>query len=156
MAKFVITSTITKYFDHLNKNSTTGKVSKRMEQWWLCAQLGLICNKQGESPGEGSSDMVDYFIKSMEDGQARIRGFLLERHFENVDASEGKDRDILEQEMARMLAKNDSSLSDDATRMLDRYAVGGMEIIKDKIRKQTELNMFMIKYHKLVNELTEG
>ena len=65
MAKFVITKDIAEYFDNLNRNSTTGKIKKRMEQWWLCVQLGLIRNQKGQSPGEGSSDMVDYFIKSM-------------------------------------------------------------------------------------------
>jgi hypothetical protein len=154
MAKFAQSRRSTEYFDKLNKNSTTGKITYRMEQWWLCAQIGLIANKQGDAPGKGSSDMVDYFIDSMKLGQGRIRGILLMRHFGNVDAG-GMKRDILEREMNRMLSGNESRLSDDATHMLDRYATGGLQIIIDEIKNQTELYIFMKKYHKLVNKYCE-
>ena len=41
MGKFVQSRRMTEYFDKLNLNSTTGKIDHRMEQWWLCAQIGL-------------------------------------------------------------------------------------------------------------------
>ena len=155
MGKFAQSKRMTEFFDKLNQNSTTGTIKHRMEQWWLCAQIGLISNKQGEAPGQGSSDMVDYFIKSLQTSQGRIRGLLLMRHFENVDAG-GMKREVLEKEMNRMLSGNESRLSDHATNMLDRYATGGLQIIIDEIRPQTELYIFMKKYHKLVQQLSKN
>lgn len=154
MGKFKQSRRMAEYFDKLNQNSTSGTIKQRMEQWWLCAQIGLIANKQGEPPGQGSSDMVDYFIRSLESSQSRIRGLLLMRHFGNVDAG-GMKRDVLEKEMNRMLSGNESRLSDNATNMLDRYATGGFQIIIDEIRQQTELYIFMKKYHKLVQSLVK-
>ena len=73
------------------------------------------------------------------------------RHFGNIDAG-GMKRDLLEREMNRMLSGSESRLSDDATHMLDRYATGGLQIIIDEIKNQTELFIFMKKYHKLVQK----
>ena len=149
MAKFVQSAEMTEYFDALNRSSTTGKIANRLEQWWLCAQVGLITGQTGDSPGTGSSDMVDYFIKSMEDSQTRIRGLFLVKQFEKVDAG-GLEREILEAEIQRLLSVSDSRLSDDSTKLLDKYATGGLEIIKEEIGKKEELYVFMMRYHELV------
>ena len=154
MGKFVQSRRMTEYFDRLNLNSTTGKIDHRMEQWWLCAQIGLLANEKGDPPGQGSSDMVDYFIGSLKNGQGRIRGVLLMRHFNNVDAG-GMSKTVLEAEMNRMLSGGDSKLSDAGTSMLDRFATGGFQIILDEIRQQTELYTFMRKYHTLVQTLSQ-
>lgn len=155
MGKFVQSKRMTEYFDRLNLNSTTGKIDHRMEQWWLCAQIGLIANEKGDPPGQGSSDMVDYFIGSLKNGQGRIRGVLLMRHFNNVDAG-GMSKTVLEAEMNRMLSGGDSKLSDAGTSMLDRFATGGFQKILDEIRQQTELYTFMRKYHELVQTLSQS
>jgi len=152
MAMFVLTKRAKEYFDKLNLHSTTGSIARDLEQWWLCAQIGLLIGIPGPAPEPGSPDMVDYFIKSLEPSQARIRGLLIMRHLQRVDAG-GMKREILETEMGVLLGMTNSRLTDAGIIQLNRYATNGFQRILEEIGPQTELFVFMLEYHRLVNIL---
>jgi len=155
MAMFVLDARAKRYFDQLNKRSTTGSIRYDLEEWWLCAQVGLLANKLGPAPEKSSPDMVDYFIKSLEPAQARIRGLLLMRHLQRVDAG-GMKREILEHEMEEMLGVSRSRLTEKGVAQLNRYATGGFELIHETIGAQVDLYVFMMEYHQLVRTIVDA
>jgi len=154
-AKFILTKSAKAYFDKLNKASATGSLKHDLEEWWLCAQAGLVANTLGGDPEPGSKDTVEYFIKSLEPAQARIRGLLLMRHLERVDAG-GMKRELLESEMGKLLAASDTKLTDHGVKLLNRYASAGFELIRDEIGSQSDLYVFMLEYDSLIKRLSAG
>lgn len=150
---FYISEEALAYMKRINKNSSTGKIDFNLHFWWLCAQIGLMTSDSRFEVSNGK-DMVDHFkIGALGAHQNRIRGFFLMTHILSRDAG-GMDRELIEGLMQEVFAEgSNSSLTEEGSEILDRYAASGFRRIRDDIGPQDELKNFVRRYHKLVETI---
>jgi len=140
------------YHKKLNQSSKDEMIAEKaggdMTFYWLCAQLGMVYNKQVKLP---KNEIVDYFVKSLKPYESLIRGMLLACHFRDLKIKQ----DGIQDELTKILSSRESKLSSEGMDKMDLYAGGGFQIIQDKkIRPDDGWDNFMLWYHKEISKKT--
>lgn len=135
------------YFTNLNKNSTTGKIETRMEQFWLCALVGLVYNRKA-NPGNGPQ-MVDEFVEKLSKYENLLRAFVFFRYGEENVYKMGSSE--IMNLMSRFFDETtNAKLSKRGYYEFSRFAAGGFEKVQENIGASYDKASFLIKYAKLL------
>lgn len=153
MSRFVFENEARYYFENLNKLSSTGKITTRLEQYWLCAFLGLVAGKQKKEL-ENSMELIDTFTESLRGHQIPILTLLFYRYVTKVLSSYDSDL-ILDQMKLFFDDHAPTKLSSDAMDSLNKYAAGGFGILKEKLVNPSDLAIFLINYVDLLGSYLE-
>ena len=146
--EFQLSSTARSFFETLNRNSTTGKITNQMERFMLCCNIGLIYDEPVEP--EKGPQMVDYFPGRTEPHQHLFRAFAFYRYAIRNQYQKG-DPNILMGMKEFFDDQVRGKLNDSGFEEFSRYAAGGFEIIRTKIGQTNDLATFLIKYVELLN-----
>jgi|APSaa5957512493_1039668.scaffolds.fasta_scaffold32040_2 hypothetical protein len=143
-----------KYFEKINKNSTSGKFKIMLQQYWLCAQIGILYNEKGTPPDK--KPLTDKFAFPLKEHQHLIRAFAYWRHAESKNIDPKNEDDVMpslsmffDQEALTKLGKLGMST-------LDKYAAGGFSIIRKEIPNETDLARFLLEYLILIKNAPDN
>lgn len=80
-----------------------------------------------------------------------IIGLLINAEMERQSIQK-EDRDSIQKLILRLIENNSSTmLSVSGLKLLNSYATGGMNVIRESIPKTSELEAFLVLYHDLIN-----
>lgn len=120
------------------------------DRYFLCAMAGLTFSKRGQRSEVEDTEIIDHYPHPYDGHRAVIAALLIKAEMERKGL-QPEDRDSIQSLMLDMLDYHSSTLlSRNGHAVLDEYAVGGMQIIRDRIPKTTELETFLEYYY---NEL---
>ncbi len=153
MSRFIFENEARHYFENLNKLSSTGRMTTKLEQYWLCAFLGLVAGKQKKEL-EDAMELVDTFTESLRPYQIPILTLLFYRYVTKVLSSYDSDL-ILDQMKLFFDDHAPTKMSSDAMDTLNKYAAGGFVILKEKIKAPSDLAIFLINYVELLESYLE-
>jgi len=141
-----------KYFDTIFRDTSYGHIQYRLEQYWLCALIGLIFNEYNVNLKE-NIEITDSFTTDLRSFEDEIRALVFYRflHITNVNPD---DDTILSQMNEFFDMNNLSRISTNGMKYMDYFASKGFDIIKEKIKLETTKNLyqFLTKYLKLIEE----
>ena len=144
------------YLKKISDNSQSGKFDDTLSFYWLCAQLGLIADKTENVVTNSTDNMGVRFTKTLLPFAPKIRGLLLWRELKRFDV-EPNNREDVENIIRKILGGDNESvgetkLSTYADSQMNKYAHGGLKIIKQKIKNPDDLFSFLVDYKALLNE----
>lgn len=135
------------YFKKLNKESRTGKIEIQMEQFWLCALMGII--KDRAIPPKNTKEIIDYFPGRTHNYQDLLRAFVFYRYAIQNEYEAGNKK-ILKIMNRFFNESSRSKLSERGFFEFNCYASGGFKFIWDNIGKTFDLATFLVKYSILI------
>ena len=112
-----------KYFDTILRDTTYGNIPYKLEQYWLCALIGLIFNQYNVNLKE-NSEITDNFTTDLRSFEDEIRALVFYRflHITNVNP----DDDTILSQMNEFFDMNNLSVK----------LKEGLESIDQKIKIQ--------------------
>ncbi|MCY7949366.1 MULTISPECIES: hypothetical protein [Bacillus] len=121
------------------------------DKYYLCLMVGLSNEKLGKQDEYESADFVEGYPQAYADKAPLITGLLINAEMERQGIN-SEDRTSVEG-LILQLIDNDSStkLSEKGMELLNSYAAGGMSTIRDNIPKTSEIETFLVYYHRLLN-----
>ncbi|WP_214875256.1 hypothetical protein [Exiguobacterium sp. CH10] len=121
------------------------------DKYYLCLLIGLNNNKLGKQSEYEIADFIEGYPQSYTGKFPLIIGLLINSEMERQGIN-AEDRSSVE-ELILQLIETDSStkLSEKGFELLNSYAAGGMNIIKDNIPKTGDIEIFLVAYHRLLN-----
>jgi hypothetical protein len=138
------------YFSRLEKSSSSGKFPVMLQKYWLCAQLGLVRGRKGDV-GK-SSWVTDNFAPPLSEHQHSIRAFAFFTHCTEL-AVDVEDEEEMIAAMKNFFDQDRKhKLSGVGLRLLDDYAAGGFEILRDEIPNPSDLSDFLLEYVEILTK----
>ncbi|ANV74209.1 hypothetical protein PDQ36_27660 [Bacillus cereus] len=127
------------------------KFKTLFDKYYLCLMVGLCNEKLGKQDEYESADFVEGYPQVYADKAPLITGLLINAEMERQGIN-SEHRPSVEG-LILQLIDNDSTikLSEKGLELLNSYAAGGMNIIRDSIPKTSELETFLVHYHRLLN-----
>lgn len=135
-----------------NRSDEDGfKLKIMFDKYYLCLMLGLDKAKLGSEDDLEPATFIDQYPVLYSENRNIILGLLIDAEMRRRGIlSEDKDR--IESLMLEIIDENSSTkLNENGMNLMNCYAVKGMEIIRDKIIRTSELETFLIHYYDLFN-----
>tara|TARA_B100000767_G_scaffold176220_1_gene164655 strand:+ start:4919 stop:5392 length:474 start_codon:yes stop_codon:yes gene_type:complete len=132
------------YFSRLESASTSGKFQVMLQKYWLCAQLGLIRGRKGDV-GK-SSWVTDNFAPPLAEHQHSIRAFAFFTHCQELAVDTENEEEMITAMKNFFDQDRKHKLSGVGLRLVDDYAAGGFEILREEIPNPTDLSDFLLEY----------
>lgn len=131
------------------------KYKVKFDFYYLCLMAGLHFRELGDQQQEEELKKVNYFVdyypEVYRDKVDLIAGLLIDAEMERK-AILPADKKGIERLMLDLIDHMSvTKLSAKGLELLNIYAAGGFNRIKDEIPPTSELEVFLIKYHKLLN-----
>ena len=137
------------YFDNLEKSSDTGKFSILLQKYWLCAQLGMVHGRKGVDNGDRKW-VTDNFASPLQEHSHNIRAAAFHMHCADLALNPDDEEEMLSAMKSFFDQDLPHKLQTSSLRMLDEYAAGGFEILREKIPKPVDLAEFLVDYTALL------
>ncbi|TCI72203.1 hypothetical protein EVJ22_05970 [Exiguobacterium sp. SH0S7] len=121
------------------------------DKYYMCLIMGLDNKKLGRQEEYENADFIEGYPQPYQDKSHLIIGLLINAEMERqgIDA---EDRASVESLILQLIETDSSTkLSEKGMELLNRYAAGGMNIIRDSIPKTGDLEVFLVSYHRLLN-----
>ena len=121
------------------------------DKYYMCLIMGLNNKKLGRQDEYESADFIEGYPQPYLEKSHLIIGLLINAEMERqgIDA---EDRSSVENLILQLIDTDSSTkLSEKGMELLNRYAAGGMDIIRDYIPKTGDLEVFLVAYHRLIN-----
>ncbi|WP_180896539.1 hypothetical protein [Priestia megaterium] len=137
------------YFKLMDQKDNKFKII--FDKYYLCLMVGLCNEELGKQDEYESADFLEGYPQSYADKSPLITGLLINAEMDRQGIN-SEDR-ISVEGLILQLIDNDSStkLSEKGMELLNRYAAGGMNTIREGIPKTSELETFLVHYHRLIN-----
>ena len=123
----------------------------KLDMYYLCLMMGLAANNKSENPDAG--ELIDYWADKYSDYANYIIGLILFVEAKNIGI-DISNKETTSQHLNNFLDPNQQSrLSlDKGFKEANRYANGGIEIMKRKIPEPQLLGEFLIKYQEVLKD----
>ncbi|PAB61348.1 hypothetical protein [Anaeromicrobium sediminis] len=140
-----------KYFDLIDRRTDGGvKFKTLFDKYYLCLMAGLYKGNIGVVEKIEKDRFIEYYPDLYEGVNELIMGLLIDAEMERRDIQR-QDKRRIENLMLEIIDHNSvTKLSETGMELLNRYAVSGMELIRDNIPKTSELETFLIHYYNLL------
>lgn len=141
-----------KYFNLIDRRVDGGvKFKTLFDQYYLCLMVGLNKGNLGLLEKMEKDRFVEYYPDLYEGVSELIIGLLVDAEMERR-AIEPQDKKRIENLILEIIDQNSvTKLSETGMDLLNRYAVSGMDLIRDNIPKTSELETFLIHYYNFLN-----
>lgn len=145
---FRLSQSARKYFTHIDDHSKTGKFRSLWDKYYLCLMAGLSRANLGEEP-PADAEFYNTFHADYFDQRFEILGALAAAEIRRQGISGASTSRIQEIMLELLDHSRVTFLSDHGASMMNKYAEGGYQIIKDEIDDPYELDVFLRKYYEL-------
>ena len=148
---FMLGNSPRKYFNDLEKTSSTGKFKILLQKYWLCAQVGMAYGvmQDREEKDKWVGNTIPEPLKS---NQHLIRASCFYLDAQNKGYGPEDEDDLLLGMKSFFDDEAQTKLSPEALHVMNRYAAAGFEIIKTKIPNPPDLAVFLVDYVDLLNK----
>ena len=140
-----------KYFQDLEKTSSTGKFKILLQKYWLCAQVGMAYGVMRDREARDKW-VQDYFPEPLKSNQHLIRALCFFMDAQKKGYGPDDEDDLLNGMKAFFDDEAQTKLTPEAVHIMNRYAAAGFEIIKTKIPNPTDLAVFLVDYVNLLKD----
>jgi hypothetical protein len=134
------------------------KVEKgpKFDVYYYCVIIGILNNNRNEPAGVVSTDIVSNFINDYKAYQNLIIGLLIISELKKVGINIS-EKDAVRKELQSLLSpQGETGLSDRGVQLLNHYASGGFEHIRDsKSTKPESRDEFMLDFIEMVGQAAE-
>ncbi len=142
---FRLSQTARDYFRRIDDNSTTGKFETLWDKYYLCLVSGLVHRRLGQETGT-DAEFITSFIAQYFDQRFEIIAAFVAAEMAR------KDIPVEEKEIRRLMVdllnpNSPTYLTDEGHRLMNRYAEGGFEVIRDAIPDPFEFDLFMKEFY---------
>lgn len=148
--QFLFSSEAREYFDRIEASSTTGTFKIKLQQYWLCCQIGIKYDKKGKVPAPTGAWLVDTFASPLAEHADFIRSIAFWRYADALGVDPEDRDDMVPQLKAFFDEHKKTKLGDAGMQLMDQYAAGGFEILQERIPNPTDLSSFLIDYVELL------
>lgn len=152
--QFLFGSEARDYFDRLEKSSATGDFKIKLQQYWLCCQIGIKFDKKGKVPESKGAWLVDNIAPPLAEHADFIRSVVFWRYADALGVNPEDREDMVPQLKAFFDEHKKTKLGDAGMNLMDAYAAGGFEILQERIPNPTDLSSFLIDYVALLTSET--
>ncbi|MCL6597497.1 MAG: hypothetical protein K6T81_02010 [Alicyclobacillus macrosporangiidus] len=122
------------------------------DAYYLCLMAGLHFRRLGKPEMVGNA-FIDHYPGAYVDAAQSIAGLLIDAELDRQQILQ--TRDSIEKLIISLLdLRSKTFLSDEGMNLLNRYAAGGLELIRDRIPPTPDMEVFLVHYHNLLNEQT--
>ena len=143
------------FFAHIDPSAVRGVRFLDIDKYYACLMLGLKSGKLGSE-----KDFRDPFLAAgakypdvYSDVRDYIAGLLVEAEIRRRNLN-STDRDLIESETVKLLdPQSPLGLSDTGIELLNRYAAGGFEQLRDHMGAPYSLEVFLVKYAEIWNKI---
>lgn len=142
------------YFTNLVKSSSTGDFKIKLQQYWLCCQIGIKFDKKGKVPEPKGNWLVDNFAPPLAEHADFIRSVVFWRYADALGVDPEDREDMIPQLRMFFDENKQTKLGDAGMNLMDAYAAGGFEILQERIPNPTDLSSFLIDYVALLTSET--
>lgn len=137
------------YFKPIDQRSN--KFKTLFDKYYLCLMIGFLNEKLGKQEEYENADFIDNYPQPYADKAPLITGLLINTEMERQGIN-SEDRISVEALILELIDNNSiTKLSEKGTELLNCYAAGGMDIIRENIAKNSEIETFLVHYHRLLN-----
>lgn len=135
-----------------NQNDEHAKFKTLFDKYYLCLMLGLYKRELGLDEDISKEVFVTNFIEDYKDKANTIIGLLIDAELERKSI-QAEDRKSVEKVVLELIDENASTkLNSLGIDQLNKYAAGGMSIIRDEIFQSGDIEIFLSQYFDLFNE----
>ena len=153
--KFMLGPSPRNYFKQLEKTSETGKFKILLQQYWLCAQVGLAFDKKTQRE-DGDKELVGYIAAPLKEYDNFWRGLLFFREAGLKGYSSDNEEDMLDGMRNFFSDKRLHKLNSRGLDVIDGHAAKGFEILQKRIPKPNDLSSFLVDYVDLILEADQS
>lgn len=137
------------YFKLIEQRDNKFKIL--FDMYYLCLMVGLSRGKLGKLDEIESADFLEGYPQSYVDMAPLITGLLINTEMERQGIN-AEDRTSVESLILQLIDKDSNTkLSEKGIELLNSYAAGGMNIIRENVPKTSALETFLVYYHRLLN-----
>lgn len=132
-----------------NQNDDHAKFKTYFDKYYLCLMLGLYQRELGLDEEVSKEVFVTNFIDDYKDKANIIIGLLIDAELERKEIK-AQDRKSVEKVVLDLIDENaPTNLSGHAIEQLNKYAAGGMSIIRDEVFPTADIEIFLSQYYDL-------
>jgi hypothetical protein len=138
------------YF-RLIDDQASHKFKYLFDKYYLCLMIGLQNVELGKEEDIENAEFIDHYPEPYADKAELITGLLINAEMER-QCIEPDARESIQSLILKLIDNNSpTKLSMYGNGLLNSYAAGGMNIIRENIPKTNELETFLVFYHRLIN-----
>lgn len=142
------------YFKYIDQREN--KFKTIFDKYYLCLMVGFCEEKLGKPEEFESADFLESYPQAYADKAPLITGLLINSEM-NRQGISSEDRISVEGLILYLIDNNSSTkLSEKSIELLNSYAAAGMNKIKDKITQTSDLETFLVHYHRLINSYSKA
>lgn len=141
------------YFKQIdNQSEDYAKFKTLFDKYYLCLMLGLYKRELGTEEEIVKEVFVNNFIEDYKDKANIIIGLLIDAELERKGIIL-EERKSVEKVILDLIDENSiTKLNSNAIDQLNKYAAGGMSIIREEIPVTADIELFLSRYYYLLNE----
>lgn len=141
------------YFKQIdNQNEEHAKFKTLFDKYYFCLMLGLHRRELGCEEEISKEVFVSNFIEEYKDKANLIIGLLIDAELERKGIRL-EERNSVQKVILDLIDENAiTKLNSDAIEQLNKYAAGGMSIIREEIPTTSDIEIFLSQYFFLLNE----
>ncbi len=149
---FEITKEGDKYLERLNRNSSSGEFEIDWDFYYICSIIGMYHRRlKSDIESENLRELTRSFPQKYYNNKNYIIALLIEAEMYRKGV-ETRTRKELEEFMLNKVGKGETGLSENGEELLNKYAAGGLEIIKEKIGRVEDLHTFFLRIYEEILE----
>lgn len=141
------------YFKQIdNQNEEHAKFKTLFDKYYFCLMLGLYKRELGSEDEISKEVFVTNFIEDYKDKANIIIGLLIDAELERKGIRL-EERSSVQKVILDLIDENAvTKLNPTAIEQLNKYAAGGMSIIREEIPITSDIELFLSQYYYLINE----
>ncbi len=144
---FEITKEGDKYLERLNRNSSSGEFEIDWDFYYICSIIGMYHRRlKSDIESENLRELTRSFPQKYYNNKNYIIALLIEAEMYRKGV-ETRTRKELEEFMLNKVGKGETGFSENGEELLNKYAAGGLEIIKEKIGRVEDLHTFFLRIY---------
>lgn len=141
------------YFKYIDQREN--KFKTIFDKYYLCLMIGFCGERLGKTEEYENADFLESYPQAYADKAPLITGLLINAEM-NRQGISSEDRISVEGLILHLIDNNSSTkLSEKSIDLLNSYAAAGMNIIKEKIAQTSDLETFLVHYHRLINSFSK-
>jgi hypothetical protein len=147
---FVAPKGLLEFFKGVGHGRSDGtQFATQFDKYYLCLLAGLDVRRLGQPTELESDEFIRAYPQDYSAQADILAGLLIDAELDR-QAISATDRESVQQEMLRLLDHNSPTrLSDTGAQLLNRYAAGGLAILRDRLPSPQSLADFLSAYVQL-------
>ncbi len=133
------------YFKPIDDRSSSGSFRSIWDKYYLCLMVGLQKSRLGKDTAQ-EQEFIGYFIDDYRDQRFEIVALFITAEI-NRRGLPSEEHAIRKLMLELLDPGSPTGLTEEGHRLLNKYAEGGFEIIREEIPDPSEFDMFIKKYY---------